>query len=38
MPAIKHEVEEAIKEGVKFQFMVSPKQVIGKDGKVLGID
>jgi NADH-quinone oxidoreductase subunit F len=38
MPAIKHEIQEAIKEGVKFQFMVSPHNIIGRDGKVIGIE
>lgn len=38
MPAHKQEVEEAKLEGVKFQFLTSPKKIVGKDGKVVGIE
>jgi NADPH-dependent glutamate synthase beta subunit-like oxidoreductase/coenzyme F420-reducing hydrogenase delta subunit/Pyruvate/2-oxoacid:ferredoxin oxidoreductase delta subunit len=38
MPAHKKEVEEAKLEGVKFQFLTSPKKIVGKDGKVAGIE
>jgi NADH-quinone oxidoreductase subunit F len=34
MPAIPEEVEEAIQEGVKIHFLVSPLKIIGKGGKV----
>jgi NADPH-dependent glutamate synthase beta subunit-like oxidoreductase len=34
MPAIPEEIEEAIQEGVKIHFLVSPLRVIGKAGKV----
>lgn len=33
MPAIREEVEEAIQEGVKILFLVSPLKIIGKGGK-----
>jgi NADH-quinone oxidoreductase subunit F len=33
MPAIPEEVEEAIQEGVKIHFLVSPLKIIGKGGK-----
>jgi len=38
MPAIPWEVSEAEREGVKIEFLVSPKKVLGKDGKVSGIE
>jgi len=38
MPAHRHEVEEAVKEGVKLHFLVSPKRILGKNGKVVGIE
>lgn len=38
MPAIPWEVGEAEKEGVKIEFLVSPKKVLGKDGKVAGVE
>jgi heterodisulfide reductase subunit A len=38
MPAIPWEVAEAEKEGVKIEFLVSPKKIFGKDGKVSGIE
>jgi putative selenate reductase YgfK subunit len=38
MPAHRQEVEEAKLEGVKFQFLMSPKKIVGKDGKVVGIE
>jgi len=34
MPALPQEVEAAEKEGVKFQFLVAPKQIVGEGGKV----
>jgi len=33
MPAIREEVEEAIQEGAKILFLVSPLKIIGKGGK-----
>jgi len=38
MPALPHEVELAEKDGVKFYFLVAPKQIIGKNGKVKAIE
>jgi len=38
MPALPHEVELAEKDGVKFHFLVAPKQIIGEDGKVKAIE
>ena len=34
LPADPDEVKEAVKEGVKFRYLVSPAEIIGKDGKV----
>jgi NADPH-dependent glutamate synthase beta subunit-like oxidoreductase len=38
MPAIPEEVEEAIREGVKIQFLASPIRIIGKEGKAIGME
>jgi len=38
MPAYPPEIEEAEKEGVKFMFLVAPLRILGKDGKVTGIE
>jgi NADPH-dependent glutamate synthase beta subunit-like oxidoreductase len=38
MPAISEEVEEAIREGVKIHFLSSPIQLIGKRGKLVGME
>jgi len=38
MPASPEEIEEAIEEGVEMKFLVAPKRVMGKDGKVTGIE
>jgi len=38
MPAQKQEVEEAKLEGIKFQFLTAPKKIVGKAGKVVGIE
>lgn len=35
MPARDEEVEDALDEGVKIRFLVSPIKIIGKDGKVV---
>jgi len=37
MPAIREEVEEAIQEGVKIRFLVSPLRIIGKGGKAVAM-
>ncbi|MEM5770785.1 MAG: FAD-dependent oxidoreductase, partial [Bacillota bacterium] len=34
MPAEKLEIDEAMEEGVKFQFLVAPVEVLGENGKV----
>jgi NADH-quinone oxidoreductase subunit F len=38
MPAIREEVGEAIQEGVKIHFLVSPLRIIGKGGRVAEMD
>lgn len=38
MPALPEEIAAAEKEGVKFQFLVAPKQIIGENGKVKAIE
>ena len=38
MPALPSEVTEAEKDGVKFFFLVAPKQIIGENGKVKAIE
>ena len=38
MPAIPWEVEEAEYKGVRIEFLVSPKQIIGEEGKVCSIE
>ncbi len=38
MPAIKEEVEEALKEGVEFIFQALPIRVIGQNGKIKAVE
>jgi NADPH-dependent glutamate synthase beta subunit-like oxidoreductase/Pyruvate/2-oxoacid:ferredoxin oxidoreductase delta subunit len=38
MPALPAEIEAAEEEGVQFNFLVAPKQIIGEDGKVRAIE
>ena len=38
MPALPHEVELAEKDGIKFYFLVTPKQIIGENGKVKAVE
>lgn len=38
MPAFPPEVEEAEKEGVKLHFLVSPKRILGENGKVTALE
>ncbi len=38
MPALPSEVVEAEKDGVKFHFLIAPKQIIGEKGKVKAIE
>jgi NADH-quinone oxidoreductase subunit F len=37
MPAYKEEIEEALKEGVKFEFLVAPKEVVVHNRKASGV-
>jgi len=34
MPALPHEIEAAKEEGIKFNFLVAPTQIIGEEGRV----
>ena len=38
MPAYQPEVEEAEKEGIEIKFLVSPKKILGKNGRVAVIE
>jgi len=38
MPAIPWEVKEAEDQGVKIEFLVSPKQILGEEGRVSSIE
>ncbi|MGB9699805.1 MAG: NAD(P)-binding protein [Thermodesulfobacteriota bacterium] len=38
MPAIKDEVEEALKEGVKFIFQAAPVRIIGQEGQTKALE
>ncbi|MBN2125313.1 MAG: FAD-dependent oxidoreductase [Deltaproteobacteria bacterium] len=38
MPAIEEEVEEALKEGVQIRFLLGPKQVVSRNGRVAGVE
>ncbi|UCE34438.1 MAG: FAD-dependent oxidoreductase, partial [Deltaproteobacteria bacterium] len=38
MPAIKEEVEEAIKEGIEIQFLVTPVRVLSENGQLKGLE
>jgi NADH-quinone oxidoreductase subunit F len=38
MPAIPWEVKEAEAEGVKIEFLVSPKRILGQDGRVCAVE
>jgi NADPH-dependent glutamate synthase beta subunit-like oxidoreductase/ferredoxin len=38
MPAIAAEVEAAIEEGIEFQFLATPTQVLEQDGHVIGLE
>jgi heterodisulfide reductase subunit A-like polyferredoxin len=38
MPAAPEEIEEAIEEGIKMEFLVAPVRILGKDGKVTGVE
>jgi len=38
MPAYEDEVEEALEEGVKIEFLVAPKRFISSDGKLTGVE
>ena len=38
MPAAPEEIEEAFEEGIKMEFLVAPVRILGKDGKVAGVE
>jgi heterodisulfide reductase subunit A len=38
MPANPWEVKEAEEEGIKLEFLVAPSRILGKDGKVAGLE
>jgi len=38
MPALREEVEEAVREGIEIHFLVSPVQVIGKGKRPAGVE
>jgi len=38
MPANKEEVEAALHEGVQIQYLVAPKRVVSKEGKIKGVE
>ncbi len=38
MPAAPEEIEEAIEEGIKMEFLAAPVRIIGKNGKVTAIE
>ena len=38
MPAADEEIEEALAEGIKMEFLAAPVRVIGENGKVTGIE
>jgi NADH-quinone oxidoreductase subunit F len=37
MPAYKEEVDEALREGVKIEFLVAPTEIVGENGHVTGV-
>jgi formate dehydrogenase beta subunit len=38
MPASKEEVDEALREGIRFRYRLGPKRLVGKDGVVTGVE
>jgi heterodisulfide reductase subunit A len=38
MPAIRTEIEEAEREGIKFHFLAAPAKILSKDGQLSGIE
>jgi heterodisulfide reductase subunit A-like polyferredoxin len=38
MPALDEEIKEAEEEGVKINYLMAPQRIIGRDGKVSGIE
>jgi heterodisulfide reductase subunit A-like polyferredoxin len=38
MPAHKSEIAETIKEGIEINYLVQPVKILGKDGKVVGLE
>lgn len=37
MPANEEEIEEALQEGITIRYLVSPVEIVGKDGRVSGV-
>jgi heterodisulfide reductase subunit A-like polyferredoxin len=37
MPALDEEIEEALEEGIKINYLVAPVKILGKEGRVAGI-
>ncbi|MBI4797752.1 MAG: FAD-dependent oxidoreductase, partial [Desulfarculus sp.] len=38
MPADPEEIEEALEEGIRFEYLAAPKRFIAKDGKLAGVE
>ncbi|MDH5441344.1 MAG: FAD-dependent oxidoreductase, partial [Candidatus Bathyarchaeota archaeon] len=38
MPALPHEIEAAKEEGIRFHFLVTPKQIVGERGKIKSVE
>ena len=38
MPAFEEEIEEALREGVRLEVLVTPKRILSEDGRVTGIE
>ncbi|MBI2252557.1 MAG: FAD-dependent oxidoreductase [Armatimonadetes bacterium] len=38
MPAVYHEIHEALEEGVKIELLVAPTKILGENGKVAGVE
>ena len=38
MPASPEEIEETLEEGIKMEFLVAPVRILGKDGKLTGVE
>ena len=38
MPANAQEIDDAIEEGVQMNYLIAPKQIVGENGKVVGLE